>query len=300
MTSTFKLNLGPKVNKLASAELARLEEFVSKGKGRVLLLTGAGISTESGIPDYRSPTGSYSTGHVPMNHNDFVTSETKQKRFWSRSILASPFFQRAKPNKGHFAVAALKTNGHVNGLITQNVDRLHNKAGFPKDDMVELHGNNDEVVCLSCGSIASRDEYQRDLHTLNQDWMAENVVDSGEVRADGDTNATVMQIKDFKLIPCMVCGTGVLKPHVVFFGGAVPVPVKEKTIKMVDAADRVLVVGSTCSTWSCFRLCKHAAEHGKPLGIVNVGETRADDLAEFKFETGVGDALHSLNERLSL
>ena len=214
-------SLSPAAPPISPASLQALAEHVS-GADRLLLVTGAGISTASGIPDYRSPGGSYSRGHKPIQHMEFVNSEKQRQRYWTRSFVGWQYFSRARPNAAHYALASLEQRGLARGgLITQNVDGLHSAAGH--HDVLDLHGRIDAVECLSCGHRSSRASWQERLSAYNAEWaraMAANEPLPSEMRADGDSEIAVDD--SFVVPPCAHCGTGVVKPSVVFFGGNVP------------------------------------------------------------------------------
>ena len=246
--------------------------------GRVVVVTGAGLSTESGIPDYRSPNGSYSRGQKPITHDEFMSEALNQKRYWARSMAGWLPFSRAMPNDGHTALAALQEAGLVSTIITQNVDALHQKAG--STDVVDLHGRNDLLQCMNCGAQSHRGSFQRALEDLNRSWLA-SLAGGGEweARADGDASLASITTEDyegFQVPHCEACGAGPIKPSVVFFGDNVPVAVKDRAFAAVDEASAMLVVGTSLSTWSAMRLVDRAAKDGKPIAIVNIGETRAE------------------------
>jgi NAD-dependent SIR2 family protein deacetylase len=247
---------------------------------RLLVLTGAGCSTESGIPDYRSPGGLWSK-HTPIYYADFVRSESARRRYWARSMAGWTSFQRADPNPAHEALAALEARGRLHGLITQNVDGLHQAAG--SRDVLELHGNNDGVVCLGCGQVIDRTAMQDALRALNPTWSAQAVA----VAPDGDAQLDTTLYAGFRVPACAVCG-GMLKPDVVFFGESVPAERVARATALVDSCDALLVAGSSLHVWSGFRFARQAAVAGKPLVIATIGPTRADSLATLKIEQRVG------------
>ncbi|MFD6426203.1 NAD-dependent protein deacetylase, partial [Streptomyces sp. NPDC060198] len=231
------------------------------GAGGVLVLSGAGISTESGIPDYRGDGGSLSR-HTPMTFQEFTADAAARRRYWARSHLGWRTFGRARPNAGHRAVAAFARHGLLSGVITQNVDGLHRAAGSP--DAVELHGSLDRVVCLSCGTFTARRELAVRLEEVNEGFAP---VAAG-LNPDGDADLTDEQVGDFSVVPCTVCG-GVLKPDVVFFGEAVPPERVERCRAMVRDAASLLVLGSSLTVMSGLRFVRQAAEDHKPVLIVN-------------------------------
>ena len=253
---------------------ARLREWLA-GSRRLLVLTGAGASTDSGIPDYRGPNGSYSKGHKPMTHQEFVGSDANRRRYWARSAVGWPGFVRAAPNRTHSALARLEARGRVELLVTQNVDGLHQQAGSRR--VVDLHGRLDATVCLACGERAARGALQRRLLAANADWLARHARDAAAGRrADGDVElAGDADFARFAVPACARCG-GVLMPDVVFFGGAVPKVRVAESFDALARADAVLVVGSSLEVYSGYRFVAKAAELGLPIAIVNRGGTRAE------------------------
>jgi len=233
-----------------------------------------------------------------MTHQEFVKSGERRKRYWARAVVAQRHFLRAQPNASHIAIAALEQAGHVSRVITQNVDRLHTMAG--SKNVLELHGHGSGVKCLSCGNETSRREYQDNLYKVNKTWFDEhlNPDDIVDIRADGDAHLDITEYDSFFVPSCVQCG-GVIMPTIVFFGGTVPSQVKEDSFQAVHDADSLLVVGSSVTVWSSYRLCKAAKEQGKPFGIINVGDTRADPIADFKIDdVTCGQALTELAESL--
>ncbi|MEU4308353.1 NAD-dependent protein deacetylase [Streptomyces rochei] len=260
--------------------------------GGVLVLSGAGISTESGIPDYRGEGGSLSR-HTPMTYQDFTADARARRRYWARSHLGWRTFGRARPNAGHRAVAAFGRRGLLSGVITQNVDGLHQAAG--SDGVVELHGSLDRVVCLSCGAFSPRRELARRLAEANPDFAP---VAAG-INPDGDADLTDEQVGDFRVVPCAVCG-GVLKPDVVFFGENVPPPRVEQCRALVREAASLLVLGSSLTVMSGLRFVRQAAEAGKPVLIVNRDPTRGDRHALTRVAVPLGTALTTVAARLGV
>ncbi len=262
------------------------------GSGGVLVLSGAGISTESGIPDYRGEGGSLSR-HTPMTYQDFTASAQARRRYWARSHLGWRTFGRARPNAGHRAVAAFGRHGLLSGVITQNVDGLHQAAG--SEGVVELHGSLDRVVCLSCGAFSPRRELARRLEEANKGFAP---VAAG-INPDGDADLTDHQVGDFRVVPCVVCG-GVLKPDVVFFGEAVPPQRVEHCRSLVRRAACLLVLGSSLTVMSGLRFVRQAAETGKPVLIVNRDATRGDRHAVTRVALPLGSALTTVAGRLGV
>ena len=340
----------------------KLAEFVGLRR-RLVVLTGAGVSTESDLPCYRGTEGAYSRGFKPMTHQQFVSGPEMRRRYWARSFFGFPKFNACRPNAAHHALTALQAAGAVGStLLTQNVDRLHHRAG--SRGVLEIHGSTHDTVCLGCGSTGSRAELQERLAILNPeaaDVLAKevrraeragenrllgaggegrlpgaalgvlaaaappppsavlsNVAEDGrlvaepgaglpqaaagrggQTRPDGDTELDQELVESFEVPGCQVCG-GVLKPHVVFFGDNLPRGRKEALEEMVRAGDGLLVVGSSLSVFSAFRLARQAKQEGKPIAMVTAGQTRADELLDLKLECLAGDVLPRLAGALGL
>lgn len=254
-------------------------------------LTGAGMSTDSGIPDYRGPDSPRAT---PMMYGDFVGSEANRQRYWARSYLGWQRTVGAWPNEGHRALAAMADRG-LNGVITQNVDGLHAAAG--SDPVIDLHGRLADVICLNCGRRTSRNEYQEQLTALNPD-VAGELADHPELLPDGD--AIVDDWSGFRVAPCPYCG-GVLKPDVIFFGESVPRERVDASFRLIDAADVLVVAGSSLAVMSGLRFVRHVVREdagNKPVVIINRGATRGDELATVKIDAGTSEALAALEREL--
>ncbi|MEW1639912.1 NAD-dependent protein deacetylase [Streptomyces sp. NPDC093801] len=260
--------------------------------GGVLVLSGAGISTESGIPDYRGENGSLSR-HTPMTYQDFTGSARARQRYWARGHLGWRTFGRARPNAGHRAVAAFGRRGLLSGVITQNVDGLHQAAG--SEDVVELHGGLDRVVCLSCGDFSPRRELARRLEEANPGYQP---VPAG-TNPDGDADLSQDQVADFRVVACAICG-GILKPDVVFFGESVPPRRVEHCRDLVRGATSLLVLGSSLTVMSGLRFVRQAAAAGTPVLIVNRDRTRGDGHAVTRVGLPLGTALTSVADRLGI
>ncbi|MCX4721576.1 NAD-dependent protein deacetylase [Streptomyces virginiae] len=260
--------------------------------GGVLVLSGAGLSTESGIPDYRGEGGSLRR-HTPMTFQEFTTSAHARRRYWARSHLGWRTFGRARPNSGHRAVTAFGQHGLLSAVITQNVDGLHQAAG--SNDVVELHGSLNRVVCLSCGAFSTRRELARRLEVANAGF--EPV--AAQLNPDGDADLTDAQVGDFTVMPCSECG-GLLKPDVVFFGENVPPRRVERCRELVDAATSLLVLGSSLTVMSGLRFVRQAAQTGKPVLIVNRDPTRGDRHAATRVALPLGATLTALCDALSI
>jgi len=262
-----------------SIEVAR-ERIAGK---KILALTGAGLSTDSGIPDYR---GEGRVARHPMTYDTFMGSFQAQQKYWARSYVGWSRIAMAKPNPGHFSLAQAETTGMISALITQNVDGLHQQAG--SRNVVDLHGRLDRVICLGCRKIISRSEMDLLLEQLNPNIRKDPNV---EFTPDGD--AEVVGTESFQVPSCDICG-GVYKPDVVFFGEAVPTDRVENAMAMLDRAQCLLVAGSSLTVNSGFRFAKLAQKAGKPIVIVNIGPTRADSLATAKIEANTSYALERL------
>ncbi|WP_025358070.1 NAD-dependent protein deacetylase [Kutzneria albida] len=260
--------------------------------GGVLVLSGAGLSTESGIPDYRGSTGSLRR-HTPMTYQEFATSEDGRRRYWARSHLGWRTIARAQPNSGHRAVAQMRARGYLDGVLTQNVDGLHQAAGTP--GVVELHGSLDRVVCLGCRRTSSREELDQRLRAANPAFSAE----ATQVNPDGDVELPAEAVHGFTLVDCADCAGGVLKPDVVFFGENVPADRVRQCYQLVDQASALLVLGSSLTVMSGLRFVRYAAKAGKPVLIVNQGVTRGDPHAAVRVDLPLGQALTELAGRLA-
>jgi NAD-dependent SIR2 family protein deacetylase len=255
--------------------------------GEVLVLTGAGISTESGIPDYRGPTGA-TRRSAPMTYQAFVGDSAARQRYWARSFVGWRQIGDAIPNDGHRAVAKLQQAGVLAGIVTQNVDGLHQAAGA--SDVVELHGGLDRIRCLDCGCIGSREELGARLRALNPEF-----VEAAEhLHADGDAELAEAAIAGFVPPDCLACGSSLLKPDVVFFGESVPPDRVAHCYELVGKARSMLVLGSSLTVFSGYRFARAAVRRGIPLAIVNQGPTRADDIATVRVEAALGSLLSSL------
>jgi len=283
------------------SQVAALKDFISGADGALLAITGAGCSTESGIPDYRSPEGSYSKGHKPMTHQEFMQHPRKRARYWARSLRGWKAFAAAGPNDCHESLARLERGGMLSQVITQNVDGLHQQAGTRK--VLDLHGRNDEVECLMCGARQTRLKYQQEVEQVNREWMSEFLPadwEEQDIRADGDAHLKQEDFSGFVVPGCSACGHDIIMPRIVFFGGTLRQEVKDAAAQAVEDASRVLVVGSSCRVFSAFNLVRTAARAGKPVAIVNVGETRADDLAQLRFSLRCGEILPAVCTEMDL
>jgi NAD-dependent SIR2 family protein deacetylase len=287
------------ITTISSPDLASLGALLDLLRGRrIVVLAGAGCSTESGIPDYRGPEGSLRARN-PIQYREFVGSEEARVRYWARSSIGWPRMAAARPNAAHDALARLERAGIVGGVITQNVDGLHHAAGSER--VVELHGSLASVRCLSCGRIGTRDEYQERLLALNAGWAEMLELNSRgarvEVAPDGDAELPVGALESFRPAECDACG-GIVKPDVVFFGENVPAARVEEAWRLYEEAGVLLVVGSSLTVYSGRRFLYRAQKEGLPIAIVNLGPTRADEMAAAKVEGRLGLVLPRVAEGL--
>ena len=259
---------------------------------RVAALTGAGISTDSGIPDYRGPD---SPPANPMTIRQFTTSTDYRRRYWARNHLGWQHMARTEPNAGHRALADLERSEIVTGVITQNVDLLHTKAGSRA--VINLHGTYAMVVCLDCGHTMSREALAEKLETANPGF-AERAHRVGGLAVAPDADAVVSDTDSFRFVDCPACG-GMLKPDIVYFGESVAKEVVDQAYSLIDDSEALLVAGSSLTVFSGYRFVRHAAARGLPIAIINRGVTRGDDLATVKVETGCSPMLTLLAEELA-
>jgi NAD-dependent SIR2 family protein deacetylase len=266
--------------------LAPLVELIRLVRGRkVVALTGAGCSTESGIPDYRGK--GRPPRRAPIQYREFVASDAHRRRYWARSVAGWRTIAQARPNPAHQALAALEDAGVVAGVITQNVDGLHHAAGSRR--VVELHGSLSRVRCLGCGARVARADLQERLLDANPGWLDR----AAAAAPDGDAVLPDDVVASFQVDACRRCG-GVLKPDVVFFGENVPRPTVEEAWALFDDAELLLVVGSSLAVFSAWRFVLRAGERGVPIAIVNRGPTRGDDRAAVRLDAAAGTALPAL------
>jgi NAD-dependent SIR2 family protein deacetylase len=277
-----------------------LREFV-EGHSRLFVLTGAGCSTASGIPDYRDADGEWKRSQ-PVLLQDFLAHEHWRKRYWARSFIGWRRMQAARPNGAHHALAALAEHGRLERLVTQNVDGLHQAAGL--GNVIDLHGRVDVVRCMSCARRVPREQIQAELTGRNPAFSSF----TGPAAPDGDADLDgiplrglprvvprrglprVVDFASFEIPSCTACG-GLLKPDVVFFGERVPAERVQAAFAALDRADAMLVVGSSLMVYSGYRFAKAAADAGKPIAAVNLGRTRADELLALKVSAPCSEAL---------
>jgi NAD-dependent SIR2 family protein deacetylase len=251
--------------------------------GGVFVLTGAGVSTESGIPDYRDEQGEWKH-RPPIQYREFIGSEARRQRYWARSVLGWPRLRAARSNPAHLALAELEKRGLSSLLVTQNVDGLHQAAG--SQNVVDLHGRIDQIVCMGCGERSSRESLQARLSELNPEWVQRAALTA----PDGDADPGDADLESFRVAACSNCG-GVLKPDVVFFGEHVPAERVARAFRALESARTLLVVGSSLMVFSGYRFVRKAAERKLAIAIVNRGRTRGDPLATLKLEASAGQLL---------
>jgi NAD-dependent SIR2 family protein deacetylase len=267
-----------------------LQDFIDRHR-RLFVLTGAGCSTNSGIPDYRDANGKWKRVQ-PMSYQAFMGDQAARRRYWARSMVGWRRFVRAQPNGAHRALACLEAMDRSEVLLTQNVDRLHQAAGSTR--VIDLHGRLDLVRCMGCERRMPRAEFQNELDRLNPSWVGLDATDA----PDGDADIEAAEFSSFVVPPCLHCGE-VLKPDVVFFGENVPRERVDTATRHLAQADAVLIVGSSLMVYSGFRFVQAAARAGKPIVAVNLGRTRADEWLSFKLEQPCEDALAFLLRRVS-
>jgi NAD-dependent SIR2 family protein deacetylase len=264
------------------ADPTRLETFIDRHQ-RLFILTGAGCSTGSGIPDYRDADGQWKRKQ-PVTIQAFMGADATRRRYWARSLLGWRRFRCAAPNDTHRALARLEPMGRSEILVTQNVDRLHQAAGSAQ--VIDLHGRLDQIRCMECELRAPREAMQDALAQRNPGWLALEAAEA----PDGDADLENVDFSSFAVPPCWRCG-GVLKPDVVFYGESVPRDRVEAATQHLEQADAMLVVGSSLMVYSGFRFVELAAKIGKPVAAINLGRTRADALLTLKIEQPSESAL---------
>lgn len=277
----------------------RLAEALERHPG-TLVLTGAGMSTDSGIPDYRGADGTRRV--MPMQHAEFCASTENRRRYWARSFVGWERFSRAAPNAGHHAVADLQRAGVLGPVITQNVDGLHQAAG--SSEVTELHGTLAEVVCLTCGDRVDREDLQVRMAEANPGFVGrvrgeapDGSRVSSQIRPDGDVVLPDAAVDAFRLPLCLVCGADTLKPDVVFFGGSVPCERVDACYALTDDAPALLVLGSSLAVMSGLRFVRHAARRGIPVMAVTRGPTRGDELIGVRVDAALAPTLEALRDR---
>ena len=254
--------------------------------GDVVVLTGAGVSTDSGIPDYRDEQGNWKQS-PPMQLREFTSSEQARQRYWARSLVGWERMAAARPNRAHAALAEMERRGYLRLLITQNVDGLHSAAG--SRSVIDLHGRLDRVICLECRRVSPRAELQARLQAKNRDFVRKLVVQEPAQRPDGDVELA-LDFSSFALVECEACG-GVLKPDVVFFGENVPAERVQTAMAALEGARALLIAGSSLMVFSGYRFARAASRLGVPIVVVNRGKTRADELSTLRLAGDAGELL---------
>lgn len=265
-----------------AASVERLAEWLA-ARSRVAVITGAGVSTGSGIPDYRDGDGNWKRS-PPVQYRDFVESGAVRRRYWARSFAGWPMFAAARPSTAHVALARLESTGRIGQIVTQNVDRLHQRAG--SRNVIDLHGRLDVVRCLANDHRFDRDAFQARLRDANPGWD----VSAARIAPDGDADLEGIDFGAFNVPACEICG-GMLKPDVVFYGESVPRETTAAALAAIESADGVLVAGSSLMVWSSFRLVRAAAARGIEVVAINRGRTRGDGLFAFKLDRECGAVL---------
>lgn len=279
------------VNAVATrSDLDQLDDFARRYR-RLFVLSGAGISVESGIPGYRDADGEWKSA-PPVYLQEFLATEARRQRYWARSIVGWPLLAQAMPNAAHLALARMQALGRVERMVTQNVDGLHQRAG--STSVIELHGNVGCVKCVSCGTRYPRHAIQQRIERENPAFGRTTAV----ALPDGDAEVTPTDISRFNVPPCEACG-GILKPSVVFFGEGVPRDRVDDARCSLEQADAMLVVGSSLMVYSGYRFCEWADKLGKPIAAINLGRTRADHLFAMKVEASCGATLTALVDALA-
>lgn len=288
--TTQSENIGSAAPRTQVDLMGELVDFARRHR-RLFVLTGAGCSTESGIPDYRDAAGEWKHKQ-PVQYQDFIRSPRMRQRYWARSAIGWQRVAQAQPNPAHLALACLEQTCFVHQLVTQNVDGLHQKAGSRR--VIDLHGRLDSVDCLDCWRRLAREKFQRQLLEKNPQFRQR----TAESAPDGDAELD-MDFNQFRIPHCPYCG-GTLKPSVVFFGESVPVPRVQLAYERLEQADALLVVGSSLVVYSGYRFCRAAVQQNKPVAVINLGRTRADDVLTLKIVGRCSEVLSDLVARLGL
>lgn len=262
---------------------SHLADFIRRHP-RLMILTGAGVSTDSGIPDYRDQEGAWKRKQ-PVQHRDFMQSLDTRRRYWGRSLVGWPVMQRSQPNPAHRHLAELERRQHTRLLVTQNVDRLHQRAGSRR--VIDLHGRADQVVCMVCDYRCERQAVHERCYALNPAFHRYQA----STAPDGDADLEV-DFSGFRIADCPQCG-GILKPDVVFFGDNVPKGRVQRALDALKASDGLLVIGSSLMVYSGFRFCRYAQQWNKPMAALNLGRTRADELLDLKLNARIGETLQA-------
>jgi len=273
-----------------SADLAALTRLLQQHRPWTVL-TGAGVSTGSGIPDYRDAQGAWKRP-APVRFQDFMAETLTRQRYWARSLVGWPVFSQAQPNAAHQALAWLEQAGYVQALITQNVDGLHQRAGSQR--VVDLHGRLDQVVCMGCGQRLARADFQHQLMAANPDWQHL----SASAAPDGDADLAGVDFAAFQVPACPACG-GILKPDVVFYGENVPAARRQQAMDYLATSGALLVVGSSLMVYSGLRFVHAAKQAGLPVAAINLGQMRDDALLDLKLAQACAPALSGLADLLA-
>jgi len=281
----LKANRQTTVSGMSHQQQQQLAEFVEKHP-RLFALTGAGCSTASGLGDYRDTNGAWKRKQ-PITGQNFINNELARKRYWARSSVGWPTFEKAKPNSAHHALKSLEDNKQLSLLVTQNVDRLHQKAGHK--NVIDLHGVLATVSCLDCQLAVDRNDFQQRLLSFNP-WLRKL---TAEQAPDGDADLNIDQLETMWIPNCTVC-QGLLKPDVVFFGENVPKSIVQMSMTALRDSDALLVAGSSLMVYSGFRFCRDAQKRNQPIVIVNNGKTRADGFATLNIQGDCGHLLKTL------
>lgn len=296
MNQTSKAQPGPALTETSTPPsviapddaAASLADFIRQYP-RLMILTGAGVSTDSGIPDYRDEDGAWKRKQ-PVQHQDFMRSLETRRRYWGRSLVGWPVIRRSQPNPAHHHLAELERRERAELLVTQNVDRLHQRAGSQR--VIDLHGRADEIRCMTCDYRCDRQLVHDHCFDLNPSFRQYQAT----VAPDGDADLEV-DFSDFQIFDCPQCG-GILKPDVVFFGDNVPSVRVQTALDALRASDGLLVVGSSLMVYSGYRFCRYAREWGKPIATLNLGRTRADDITDLKLQARIGETLAAVLPQL--
>ncbi|MCT1463956.1 Sir2 family NAD-dependent protein deacetylase [Corynebacterium sanguinis] len=262
---------------------------------QVLVLTGAGMSTESGIPDYRSPGGRLTKGR-PMTYQEFAHSPTAVRRYWARAFVGIRFMRAAAPNRAHFALVELERAGLISGIVTQNVDGLHVEAGSER--VIALHGDMDCVVCLDCSAREQRELFDARLTAANPGYVESVVVTGSMLNPDGDVELRDSDVERFRMIACSSCGSTRVKPDVVYFGENVPRERRARAAEMLEHSTGVIAMGTSLAVMSGYRLVLDALTAGKKVAVINAGPGRADPKVDVVWRANVGDVLELIVDAL--
>ena len=260
----------------------QLAEFIHSHP-KLVVLTGAGVSTDSGIPAYRDQKGNWQHS-APVQHKEYMESHYARQRYWARSLIGWPLMRDAKPSTAHYALSKLEQMGYIQLLITQNVDRLHQHSGSEK--LLDLHGRSDKVRCMSCAAYYDR----KDIHNQTAEANPQFEIVAAGARPDGDADLESEAFADFTVLDCEACG-GILKPDVVYFGDNVPKESVFNALDLLQEADALLTVGTSLMVYSGYRFCKKAKEWNKPICALNLGVTRADELLSLKLDAPIAETL---------